>query len=85
MTDRRELEEIAGVQPTRLERRMARSQLRTNDAMEASDQLGLGIAGKLVVGILGLLGIVAALIPTLLYFAVLFIPLFFLYTCLSHF
>jgi hypothetical protein len=84
-SDREELERIANVKPTRLERRMAKSQLKMMDMMDAADDLGAGSAGKAVLGVLGLIGIIAALIPTIIGFGLLMIPLLMLYTCVSHF
>lgn len=85
MQDREELERVADIKPTRLERRLARHELKTQDAIQASDQAGLGWVGRLLVGLLSALGFAAALIPTLLYFAIVLTPLFLLFTCISHF
>jgi len=85
MSDREELERVADIQPTRLERRLARNDLKMMDAAEASDQAGFGTVGRILIGLLSVLGVVAAMIPTLLYFGVIMIPLFLLYSCLSHF
>lgn len=85
MPDREELERVANIQPTRLERRLARNELKMLDAAEVSDKAGFGVAGRILLGFLSVLGVVAAMIPTLLYFAVIMIPLFLMYSCLSHF
>ena len=85
MSNREELERVADIKPTRLERRLAQNELKMMDAAKASDQAGFGTIGRILVGLLSALGIVAAMIPTLLYFAVTMIPLFLLYSCLKAF
>lgn len=85
MPERDELERVADIKPTRLERRLARNQLKMTDAREASDDAGFGFVGRVLIGLLSVLGVVAAMIPTLLYFAIVMTPLFLLYTCMSHF
>ena len=83
--NREELERLADNKPSRLERRLARNQLSTMNAVEASDKAGFGALGRIVIGLFTALGFVAAMIPTLLYFAIVMPPLFLLYTCMSHF
>ena len=85
MTNRRDLEEIADLKPSRFERRLARNELKMTDARDASDNAGFGVLGRVLIGLLSVLGVAAAMIPTLLYFAIVMTPLFLLYTCMSHF
>lgn len=83
--ERLRLEEVANIKPSRLERRLAKNALATDHLASASDNAGFGAFGRILVFIVALLGIVAAAIPTLLYFAVILIPLFLMYTCVSGF
>ena len=83
--ERAELEQIANMSPTRLERRLAKKQLQMSDAMDASARLGLGPIGTFLTGALGIIGVIFAIIPTLIYFAIIMVPLLMMYTCVSHF
>lgn len=84
MQNKDDLERVADNKPSRLERRLARNQLKTLDAVELSDNAGFGTFGRIIIGLFSVLGVVAAMIPTLLYFAIILTPLLMMYTCLSH-
>lgn len=84
MQNKDDLERVADNKPSRLERRLARNQLKTLDAVELSDKAGFGTVGRIVIGVFSILGVIAAMIPTLLYFAIILTPLLMMYTCLSH-
>lgn len=83
--DKEELERLADKKPSRLDRWLARNQLSTMDAIEASDSAGFGILGRIVIGVFSALGVIAAMIPTLIYFGIILTPLLMMYTCMSHF
>lgn len=87
--ERNKLKQTADIKPSRLEKRLARNELSFQQNLDGIKGTGMQNGTKTALSIIGyalsLLGIIAALIPTLLYFALISLPLFLLYTCVSHF
>lgn len=87
--ERNKLKQTADIKPSRLEKRLAKNELsfqQNLDGIKSNDMGNSTKAGLSIIAyILSLLGIIAALVPTLLYFALISLPLFLLYTCVSHF
>ena len=69
----------------KLEGRLAKNEANMREAKDISNQTGMGAVGDVIIAVLSVFGVIAALIPTVLYFGVMFIPLFLLYSCLSEF
>lgn len=87
--ERNKLKQTGDIKPSRLEKRLAKNELsfqQNLNGIKSTDMENGTKAGLSIIAyILSLLGIIAALIPTLLYFALISLPLFLLYTCVSHF
>lgn len=82
---REQLERSAQVRPSRLEKRLARAELAATDAIKANRAAGGSGILTAIYATLGVLGMLVALIPALLWIALVSVPGILLFMLFSQF